>query len=410
MARMSKKTPHKWAFRARFRSRAYSWKGTQLASKRMREAVSEIKKVRRKDPVLAAQGTILLFSRLWPALQQIDSSSGGLGSAVNKTVEALLPVLIEAPADEQTRARWLEELWQIHQDDGVDFTHALVEHWGELCGSPAVASDWADAWLPIVRMSWKPEEKFRYFGGTPGCLSALLAAGRYQELLELIDTASYLTWHDRQYGFRALVAQGKIDEALAYAEASRGLNDPEGPIAAACEEILLASGRQQEAYRRFALVANRAGTHLATYRAVAKKYPDKPKEDVLSDLIATTPPGEEGKWFATAKQLGMFKLALTLARQSPVDPRTLNRAARDHVESQPRFAQGVGLLSLHWMSEGFGYEITGIDVADALHHALAAAERLGAVEETEEAARQIVSKGHPLLRQVLGRRLGMGHP
>ncbi len=405
---MAKKTPHKWAFRARFRSRAYSWKGTQIASKRMREAVSEIRKVRRKDPVLAAEGTVLLFSRLWPALQQIDSSSGALGTAVGKTVEALLPVLIEAPADEQTRARWLDELWEIHEDDGVDFTHAVVEHWGELCGSPEVASDWADAWLPIVRMSWEPEGEFRgYFGGTPACLSGLLAAGRYQELLELIDTAPFLSWHYRQYGVRALAAQGKTDEAIAYAEASHGLNDPEGPIAAACEEILLASGREEEAYRQFAMIANRSGTHLATYRAVAKKYPGKSQEDVLSDLIATTPPGEEGKWFATAKQLGMFELAVTLARQSPVDPRTLNRAARDYAQSQPRFAQAVGLLSLYWMSEGFGYEITNIEVSDALHHALAAAERLGAVAETEEAARDIVSKGHPFLRKVLGRRLGV---
>ena len=36
---------HKWTFKSRFRSGAYSWRGTQLASKRMREAVSKIKNV-----------------------------------------------------------------------------------------------------------------------------------------------------------------------------------------------------------------------------------------------------------------------------------------------------------------------------------------------------------------------------
>jgi hypothetical protein len=36
---------HKWKFKSHFRKQTYGWKGTALASKRMREAVSEIKKV-----------------------------------------------------------------------------------------------------------------------------------------------------------------------------------------------------------------------------------------------------------------------------------------------------------------------------------------------------------------------------
>jgi len=47
---------------------------------------------------------------------------------------------------------------------------------------------------------------------------------------------------------RALVAQGHLDEAVAYAEASRGLNQPDGAIDAACEQILLDAGRVDEAY------------------------------------------------------------------------------------------------------------------------------------------------------------------
>jgi len=39
-----------------------------------------------------------------------------------------------------------------------------------------------------------------------------------------------------------------VDEALAYAEASRGLNQPDAVIDATCEEILLESGRADEAY------------------------------------------------------------------------------------------------------------------------------------------------------------------
>lgn len=87
----------KWTFPSRFRTGAYSWKASRLACQRLREAVSEIKKVARKDPVLGAEGAVSLLEKLWPALQHIDTSSGAVGSAVNKAQEALLPIIIDAP-------------------------------------------------------------------------------------------------------------------------------------------------------------------------------------------------------------------------------------------------------------------------------------------------------------------------
>jgi len=61
----------------------------------------------------------------------------------------------------------------------------------------------------------------------------------------------------------------------------------------------LSSGLADEAYLRYAPAANRAGTYLATFRAICRKYPHKTPEVILRDLIAGTP-GEEGKWFAVA--------------------------------------------------------------------------------------------------------------
>jgi len=49
-----------------------------------------------------------------------------------------------------------------------------------------------------------------------------------------------------------------FDEALAYAEASRGLNIPDSAVDAECEAILLAAGRREEAYRQYSLTANQA--------------------------------------------------------------------------------------------------------------------------------------------------------
>src|SRR5712671_4866932 len=74
---------HKWAFKSRFRAHADGWRGSALASKRLKEAVGEIKAVVNSDRVLAGEGTVSLMERLWSALEDIDTSSGALGSVVH---------------------------------------------------------------------------------------------------------------------------------------------------------------------------------------------------------------------------------------------------------------------------------------------------------------------------------------
>src|SRR5580704_13862523 len=56
----SKKAGHPWAFRARFHANAFGWK-SQPAIARVREAVAEIKKVAKSDPLVAAEGAVLFL-------------------------------------------------------------------------------------------------------------------------------------------------------------------------------------------------------------------------------------------------------------------------------------------------------------------------------------------------------------
>ena len=406
---MTKAKPHKWTFTARFRANAFGWRGSRPACQRIREAVSEIRKVARKDPMLGAEGAIKLMEKLWPALQHVDSSSGALGAAVYNAMVVLVDVVIDAPADDKTRAKWLERLWDAFNDDGVGYLDVLGERWGEVCGSPETASHWADQLLPVLKLSWEESKKkiFSYFRGTRACLSCLLAAGRHRELLDLIESAPYVSWDYRKYGVRALVAMGKKAKAIQYAEASRGLNDSPTAIGRACEEILLSSGLQEEAYLRYGLAVNRGGTNLATFRSIAKKYPMKEKSRILEDLIESTP-GEEGKWFATAKSLGMLPLALKLAHRSPCDPKTLNRAARDFLDKEPEFSLGVAMASLKWLSEGWGYEITGLDVVSAYDYAMKAAAKLGLEEQVQRDIKNIVEQDTSpgmFVKDLLGSRL-----
>ncbi len=351
-----------------------------MASQRLREAVSEIRKVAKKDPVLGAEGAVRLTEKIWPALQHVDTSSGALGSAVNRTLDALISVIVNAPADEETRGKWLDRLWRAKTDDGVDYLGPIGDRWGEICGSPEVAGRWADELVSPLRSCWTRPKAGGYFHGDTACLSCLLAAGRHVELLELLELHRYSFWQHRRYGVEALVALGRKEEAIRYAEDSRRPDQPLSMIDQACEEILISSGRQEEAYLRYGLSAARGNSYIARFRSVAKRYPTKDKTQILSDLIATTP-GKEGKWFATAKELELYELALELANRSYSDPKTLTRAARDYLDSAPEFALGSAMAALRWLSEEWGYEVTRTDVIEAYDRALEAASKLNKVAD-----------------------------
>lgn len=404
---MAKASAHKWEFRSRFRRHAFGWK-SQPAIKRIKEAVSEIKKVARKDKALAAEGAVLFLERVSPALEHVDSSSGAIGTAVNNAIAALVDIIVSAPADEQTRQKWLQRLFDAHAADQIPYIETLAECWGELCGSREVASRWADELIGITRTALSPDENLRgHFHGTSACLASLYSAGRYDDLLVLLEDEGF--WPYKRWAVKALAAQGKKAEAIRLAESSRSPWASDLDIDRLCEEMLLSSGLVDEAYRRYGLRANRASTYAAWFRAVTKKYPHKKPADVLDDLVAETP-GEEGKWFAAAKDATLFEEAIELANRTPCSPQTLTRAARDFGEKRPEFAIEAGMAALHWLVEGYGYEVTGLDVLNAYSHTMKAAENAGCAEETQKRIRDLVTResfGERFVTKVLGRQLGL---
>ena len=407
---MTRPARHKWTFAARFRRHSFGWR-SQTPIKRIREAVKEIRAMTRKDPLLGAEGAVRLLEKLSPALEQVDSSSGAIGNAVNNAISALVPVIANAPADDNLRGKWLERLWKAIEVDDMPYLELLPEYWGVLCHSPELASRWADEFAPIVREAWSQDQgvRGRCFKGTDACLSALFRAGRYKEILELLDLAPHKSWDYRKWGVKALVAMGENEEAIHYAEDSRGLNEPDSQISEACEEILLADGRFEDAYRHYAIEANQKATYLATFRTIAKKYPNKEPGEILSDLVSSSP-GSEGKWFAAARSAGLYPKAIELANKSPCDPKTLTRAARDMKSKEPRFAMEAGMAALRWLLAGYGYEVTGHDVLDAYDLTIEAAENAGCDKETLERIRIMVasktSADHLVVR-ILGARLGL---
>lgn len=387
-----------WAFTKRIRRGGFGWRASRLASQRIDEALAEIHAVARHDPLHAADGAVRFLVKLSPALEQVDSSSGALGSAARAAVDALVPVIAQAPANEAMREKWLDHLFEAIQNDDPPYLELLDERWGEVCATPEVASRWADRLMSLVRHVHDDRRRgqFAFTRAESACYSALFAAGRHDELIALIGSDPRPMWRELLWVGRCKMARGEIDEAIEFMTKAVDAWTPLAGLARFAEGVLLQAGRRTEAYEKYALEANRATTYLATFRLVSKKYPEIDADRLLTDLIATTP-GDEGKWFATAKTLKRFDLAMQLAWKSPCDPKTLIRAARDNVGKAPAFAAEVALAALHWICQGRGYELTSLDVQMAYRLASEAGQALG---QSERVALRIQTMLKPTTREV----------
>ena len=102
-----------------------------------------------------------LVERLSPALEHVDSSSGALGSAVNRALETLVPIISAADVPVPARQKWLERLYEAHAADQMPYIESLADYWGELCVIPDLASAWADQMIGITRMALSPDESLR---------------------------------------------------------------------------------------------------------------------------------------------------------------------------------------------------------------------------------------------------------
>jgi len=374
---MAHKPYHKWAFKPGMRAGAFGWRGSAKAIERLKSASTEIRAVRRTDPVAAAEGVIALAERIWPAFQHIDTSSGALGGAVRRTQEQLLPILVEAPADEPTRAVWLERLRRAILDDGVDYLAPISDRFGEIAAFPALQNAHADRDLDLVRAAWSDHAGFSHVPTATLTLSCLLEAGRHAELLALLAEKKTRLWFNEKFAAEALLRQGREGDALARAMAlMEGDRQPWGhhEIIRFCENILLRQDKADDPYRRFGLPSVSGNTWLAMWRDLVKRYPDRDPRGILEDLIALH--GRKGKWFAAAKTAGYLDIALDCASDPEAAPATLIRAARDFADKNPAFAAQVALHAIAHLLAGRGFDAIPLDIDEAINHFMAASRQI----------------------------------
>lgn len=356
-----------WAFASLLTPDQTAREPARVVVGRLHRAVGELRRVRRRDPGRALAGAVLCVELVPAAVEPVEDPLASLAAEVVRTIDALAPLL----DDEADRDARLERLAALLAADGQGRIARLGEHWGALCGAPERARAWA------LRLQPALEELAAPPGLAAACLSSHVAAGMNDEALALLAARPLALWPERQFGVRALAARGEVDAAIAYAAASNPLGHAYArEIARVCEEVMLAAGRREEAYRRFAFSAWARQNCLQSFKALARGYPEVPPAQLLSDLIEHEP-GGEGRWFATACSLRFFELALEIAARSPCDPRTLRRQGSARLDVDPAFARAAGLAALQWIAAGHGVEISGDDVFAAYDLVRDAAGRLG---------------------------------
>ncbi|MEZ4383754.1 MAG: hypothetical protein R3A79_20650 [Nannocystaceae bacterium] len=346
-------------------------------------ALRDLRALWRSSPAAACEQAVAWVAALPAALAEVDDPEGRLAHQLGRALGELAPRLIHSAAEPRQREAWADRLWPALAADERGHLAPIADVWGELV---ADAEAWAARLFPEVCAAWNEGHDAR---ASRACLSALSASGRQRDVLELLALRPIGIWPERRFGVLALAALGDADAAIAYARGSNVLGHPyEEAIAAVCEDVLLAAGRRDEAYAEFAQRANRRQNYLTTFRCLVAKYPEREPATILSDLIAASP-GEEGRWFATARSLRYFNLAAEIAQRAPCDPRTLNRAAGERLVRDPSFALDVALASLRWIAEGHGHVIDGVDVLDAYDIAVEAARRLGRLAAARERMLQV---------------------
>ena len=387
--------PRSWAFMGRLRPGPSATPGELAIG--LHRALGELRRAARRDPLAAGEGAVLLCEHLGPALAPVEDPIGTLAAAATRTLDVVAPLLARAPAGPALRDAWLARLWVALTRDEAGHLRRLAEHWGSLCAGAVRAASWAER-LGSVDV----DDAGIGSAGSIACLASQVAAGRHAQALESLASRAIAVWPERQFGVYALAALGRVDAAIAYAEASNPLGHRHAQdIARVCEAVLLAAGQRDAAYRRFAAVAQARQNCRQTFEALRRAYPERTASELLGDLIAASP-GNEGRWFATASALRFHALAAEIASRSPCDPRTLTRHAAALLEADPGLAGELAVAAIRWLCAGHGVEIDGDDVYAAHDVASAAALRTHSQGLLRATIAALCDRPHPAAQWIHG--------
>jgi hypothetical protein len=175
-------------------------------------------------------------------------------------------------------------------DDDPPYIESLGEHWGVLRADPALASHWADQFLPLVQhvMADRRMGAYAYSRSGTLCHSALFHASRFDDLLAVLALDPKPYGHDQQWAAKALAARGGVDGAVHLMEGLRSRHAPDRALSSVAEQLLLDAGRRRGlcTLRHPGHVGPHEDCHLSCHRKTLPPHRAEPNPRRLDRLDA----------------------------------------------------------------------------------------------------------------------------
>jgi hypothetical protein len=300
------------------------------------------------------EGAAVLTERLVAAVSGVDDSWGILGGALYGQYERLAPVLSTIAVAPEARLTLLRRILAAWLADEYGYLDLIPRMLPTFVSGAAEAEVLVPEFMEVAEEYSAEAEELQercdhLHGWDSGASRARVRRDAYRRMateiqLGFLDASTALEaalehdFHDDGVTLmRALLKQGRVDDARAVIEgrrigSSRGV-EIEGPWF----ELLIEAGELEHA--RAAGVAWLAQKPtLERFRKVVKALPGEGKTELARDAAAATDEFEMGRWFATFNHLGLHEDATRIAREHAVAPETALRAAKKYEDSHPDLA------------------------------------------------------------------------
>jgi len=220
------KGSHKWAFKARFRPHAYGWRGTALASQRLRGGGQRDQDRREvgsrpcRRGCRLADGAALACAgahryvlgrprRRRPPHARRPDPDTDLGSGRRRNAKRMARTVVPR-GHGRRRAVSRSRRGSVGRDRRLSRDHGGIR-------GAAARDDPAGVGREATRRVWVERPPGGHVVGTTICLSCLLEIGRYGDLIELLACAAAKWWHWHRFAAEALARTGMADAAIACA-------------------------------------------------------------------------------------------------------------------------------------------------------------------------------------------------
>lgn len=299
-------------------------------------AAENVKIFQEKYPINAAEESLDILDHI----VRISSSIPDEKLRFSHLFLTISSCLVSAKVDVLTRRKWLEQILAIIKKDRLGWTRDIASRFSEICASERLANEYADRFLDDRGT------------GSILTLKSLEKAGRFRELIEILDKTQNTDPESVQMLMGAYQAIGKLENALEVGESflshlKKSGNYADYGVKSICHQILLKLGRKEEAYQNYALEVTNAINPSQAFEELRAIYSEKIESEIFDDLISKKLRSSNSpNWLDLALEHNFYDPAFRVARSPEMDLEKLLEKSKHIGKSQASIALELLFISL----------------------------------------------------------------